>query len=172
MNNKQKHKISDNPSIVKLKSQLMAGKILSKCILLLNRIGIGKKALTVTAKNFIEIEKDASILDIPDEFNLLFTERGWISFNSMNLDVSKSADHLGQNGGMEEAEKLLADYFNEETIKFFFYQFRTYPPFKSRVHLLENYFIDYREERYHSCVPGVLLILDGIAADTCRKIRA
>jgi hypothetical protein len=99
---------------------------------------------------------------IPDRFNDLFAERGWIINGSLNLEVAKSAINKAECGEIEEAEGILVDYYNPETVQQYLRFMATIDAFRDRIPLAQKALTDYREERYHACVPVVLALLDGM----------
>lgn len=99
---------------------------------------------------------------IPDTFNDLFSQRGWILYDRMNLDVVRAAIKKAQEGSLEDAENELVNYYNAETVEWHLRAMHSVNAFYSRISLAEKALIDYNEERYHACVPVVLALLDGM----------
>ena len=105
---------------------------------------------------------------LPDEFNALFLDRGWVYFGSMNGDLVKDCVALGQTGKLDEAEHVLIDFYRGD-IRYLVYPLRNLPGFKERYDLLIKALDDYRDKRYHACVPVFLMITDGVVNQVLKK---
>jgi len=109
------------------------------------------------------------LVSIPDRFNDLFVERGWIIYESMNLEVAKEAIKMAENGDIEGGEAALVNYYDAETVDWNLRQMNNVKTFRSRMPLAQKALIDYKEGRYHACVPVVLAILDGMVNESHEK---
>ena len=102
---------------------------------------------------------------IPDRFDDLFAKKGWIMYELMNFEVAKDAVDKAEAGDLEGAERLLADYFNTDTVR---QQLRTMvavEAFRPRMRLAEKALLDFEEGRYHASTPVVLAQIDGLVND-------
>ena len=127
-----------------------------------------KKSL-VDIKNLESMVQELSA--IPDKFNDLFAARGWIIYDFMNLEVAKDAIKRAEDGDIDGAEADLIDYYNAENIEWQLQRMAGVAAFRPRMELAEKALIDYREERYHACVPVVLALLDGFVNELQEKRR-
>jgi hypothetical protein len=108
-------------------------------------------------------EQAEEMAELVDDFNELFIKRGWIMHEFMNIEVVRKAVEKAKDGSMEEAEKELASYYNPEEIETLLQTHVSHiENFRPRMELAEKALEDYREERYHACVPVVLALLDGL----------
>ena len=57
------------------------------------------------------------LTSIPDRFNQLFARRGWIVYDSLNLEVAKAAIAAAEADDWEQAEELLVNHYNEDAIR-------------------------------------------------------
>lgn len=105
---------------------------------------------------------------LPDEFNALFLERGWVCFDSMNCDLLRNCVALGKSGDIEKAEQTLIDFYQGD-IRYLINPLRNLLGFKERYDLLIKALEDYRESRYHSCVPIFLMIIDGVVNQVLKR---
>ena len=105
---------------------------------------------------------------LPDKFNALFLDRGWVCFGSMNGDLIKDCVALGQTGKLDEAEQVLIDFYQGD-IRYLVYPLRNLQGFKERYDLLIKALDDYRDRRYHACVPVFLMITDGVVNQVLKK---
>src|SRR5207302_5399717 len=48
---------------------------------------------------------------LPDRFNDIFTPRGWIAYDSLNLEVVRAAVERAEGGDIEGAESILVDHY-------------------------------------------------------------
>jgi hypothetical protein len=117
-----------------------------------------------------ELERMAEELaSIPDSFNDLFTARGWIIYDFMNVEVAKAAIKKAESGDIDGAEADLVDYYSPETVEWNLRTLMGLDAFRLRMPLAEKALDDYREERYHACVPVVLALMDGPGQRTSRQ---
>lgn len=108
---------------------------------------------------------------IPDLFNDQFATRGWIIYDLMNLEVAKAAIIKAQAGDIDVAEVDLRDYYSPETVEWKLQTMMGVEAFRQRMPLAEKALTDYREGRYHACVPVVLALLDGMVNELHEKRR-
>lgn len=120
--------------------------------------------------NFFEVKRQAEILFLPDLFNENFSSLGWIAYESLNVNIMRRAIETVEMVGHEEAEKFLADYYDEETLKWGLLRFNGHPECRKRLRLLELAKDDYLSGRYHACVPLLLSLMDGLVNDVSKHI--
>jgi len=126
--------------------------------------------LDTVFSDFSKLKEQASILLIPDRFNELFSQHGWIAYESMNLDVMKAAIDLHESEGLLRAEEYLADSYDEETLRWGILRFNGNNDFRKRIRLVELAQEDYLSGRYHACVPLLLSLLDGLVNDVSKHV--
>ncbi len=117
------------------------------------------------------VQQASELASIPDRFNDLFASRGWIIYDFLNLRVAKSAVEKAEAGHIDEAETDLVNYYDSETVKWHLLRMKTIKAFRPRMQLANKALTDYREERYHACVPVVLALLDGLVNELHDKRR-
>ena len=105
---------------------------------------------------------------LPDEFNDLFVARGWVYFGSMNGDLVKNCVAFGKTGDFEKAEQSIIEFYQGD-IRYLVYPLRSLPGFRERYDLFIKALEDYRECRYHACVPIFLMITDGVVNQVLKK---
>lgn len=99
---------------------------------------------------------------MPDQFNDIFGERGWIMYGAMNLEVAKRAVEKAKSGDIDGAEDDLVSHYDAETVKWHLSRMWGVRAFRPRMRLAEKAFTDHAEGRYHACVPVVLALMDGL----------
>lgn len=119
---------------------------------------------------FLKIKKQAEILKVPDQFNERFANLGWIAYESMNMEVMQKAINIHDTEGKDTAEKLLADSYDEETLKWGILRFNGNRDFRKRIRLTELAREDYLSGRYHACIPLLLSLLDGLVNDVSKHV--
>jgi len=102
------------------------------------------------------------LTSLPDDFNTLFSEKGWIMYSRMNIDLAKKTVELGKSGQLDEAEIVLVEFYSPEEVERELKSMISVEAFRSRMHLAEKALIDFKEERYYSTVLVVLSLLDGM----------
>ena len=111
------------------------------------------------------IKEMKRLANLPDRFNDHFADEGWIIYEKMDADVAEQAVELAEDGNLEEAEEVLVDCYDEETINFQLNQMSRIDAFKSRLDLAQKALDDYLAERYHACIPITLFLLDGLVQE-------
>jgi len=117
-----------------------------------------------------ELKKQTSSLYIPDRFNELLSEHGWIAYENLNFEIMKKAIDIHDADGLEKAEEYLAESYNEETLKSGILRFNGHCEFRRRIRLVELAKDDYLAERYHACIPLLLSLLDGLVNDVSKHV--
>lgn len=158
-------KIVDNPSIEKLLNQIRIMESLESIYRLIPWANRLCPKLSEIFSDFSKIKCQMEILFLPDQFNETFSSLGWIAYESLNLDAMKQAIEIAETVGVEDAEKFLADHYNEETLKWGTFRFKGHPDFRKRLRLIELAKDDYLAERYHACIPLLLSLTDGLVND-------
>ena len=146
-------KISDNPQYKQLAEQIQGMECLCTCLPFLFTKEQKKKIKQMKA----ELEE---MRKLPEQFNDLFLERGWVCYDNMNLDMIKRCVALGLSGDIENAELELIKYYQGD-IRYLVFPLKHITGFKERYGLLKKALDDYGEGRYHACVPVFLMIIDG-----------
>lgn len=111
------------------------------------------------------------LASIPDRFNDLFASRGWIIYDLMSIEVAKAAIQKAEAGDISGAETDLETYYVPETVQWKLQTMIGVQAFRPRMPLAQKALIDYREERYHACVPVILALLDGMVNEVHEKRR-
>ena len=154
-------KIAENPSFKKLENQLNDLKSIFQLMPgLLDKED--KQKLTQTTEELCELR------NLPDRFNSIYLQRGWVCFGSMNAELIKRCVTLGENGNIEKGEQELIDYY-QRNIRHLVYPLRNLCGFKERYDLLQKALDDYANNRYHACVPVFLMIIDGTVNQVLKK---
>lgn len=105
--------------------------------------------------------EEARIRSLPDRFNELFVDRGWIMYEKMSDKVAEAAVAMAESGDINGAETYLADYYTEEIIRSKIKRMKDIEAFRPRWYLAQKALNDYIEGRYYACVHVVQAILDG-----------
>lgn len=166
----KKTNIADNPSSKKIIDEMKGFEILESMYRCLpNGEQLFPKAEGIFS-DFSKLKEDSLILNLPDEFNDLFSEHGWVAYGSLNINIIKKSIMLYQINGVECAENFLADTYDDECLKWKILRFNGHSLFKKRIRLIELAKEDYLAERYHACIPLLLSLLDGIVNDVSSHV--
>lgn len=118
-------------------------------------------------KKIQEIENDITELtEIHKKFNLIFSESGWITYDSLNTDLMKQAINTYEISGLNKAEEVLLEYYKPEKLKYELIRLKAVQEIISRYKFIEYAFNDYKNERYYSVIPLLLMVIDGSIYDT------
>lgn len=132
-----------------------------KSLLKLLRVDVAEMEAALAGAD--DLAKQARALaTLPDRFNHIFADRGWIVYNALNLNVALAAVEKAEAGDVGEAEADLVAYYDEPTIDFNLTLFNGVQAFRLRLPLARKALADYVAGRYHACVPVVLALLDGM----------
>ncbi|MDX4953443.1 MULTISPECIES: hypothetical protein [Delftia] len=163
-------KISNNPSSKEMIELLNAFENLEA---LYKHVPFARNFLPNAGQIFTdlqEIKKQSELLFIPDRFNENFSQMGWIAYESMNIDVMIEALERKTTVGIEDAEQLLADHYDQKTLDYGIIRFHSHPEFRKRLRLIELARTDYLAGRFHACVPLLLSIVDGLVNDISKSV--
>ncbi|QLF92279.1 hypothetical protein HW090_03295 [Pseudomonas sp. ABC1] len=163
-------KIQDNPSYVEVRN-LVNGVEVFEC--LYNLIPQLREKYPGFQGVFDELSKSKIDMDapyIPDGFNKRFSAVGWIAYESMPIDIAREAIRIHDETGISCAEKYLANAYDEAFLDWASRGFHYPEAFASRLRLINLAKVDYLNERYHACVPLLLILLDGIVNDVTKSI--
>lgn len=158
--------LRDVPSMKKLREEIGSFQVVARLTPLIRLLGRPGRKIAEQLGRIPELASQAERLsNLPDRFNDTFAERGWIAYEMMKMDVMEEAVKLADEGRLDDAENLIADYYDEENIRFKFMFMSGIPEFSERMPLLEKALSDYLAGRYHACVPVVLALTDGFVDD-------
>ncbi|MDX8291437.1 hypothetical protein SLL00_16625 [Metabacillus indicus] len=123
--------------------------------------------LNIDMSNVEEAKKTFEIMqNLPDKFNDIFADYGWIAYESLSYEVMKKSVVLAEQGKIGVAEEVLFEHFNDkDTIFIKILALNKIPQFKPRMPLLKKALNDHFEKRYHASVPLFLMLIDGFVND-------
>lgn len=159
--------IQDIPSIrellaqAKTMQQLKRAVPLFKPLLKLLRVDVAAMETALAGADDLA-ERARTLAMLPDRFNHIFADRGWIVYDALNLDVAFAAVEKAETGDVDGAEADLIAHYDEATVNFNLTLFNGVQAFRSRLPLAHKAHADYVAGRYHACVPVVLALLDGM----------
>ncbi len=163
-------KIEDNPSFKKLRKEIAGVNALSEFADLLPIFGINPKDLKEAFKPLKDIQKQFEVLSkSADKFNKHFSQKGWIAHESMNSDLMLNCIDLAEQGQVELAEKELINYYGSDKMKWLTIQLKGTKEFLVRYSLITAAYEDTLENKYHACIPVLLLIIDGGVNDISKS---
>ena len=155
--------MSQIPQLAELKEQLQNVQSVEKILPLLSLLGVDTDGMDQQFASLRDLGEQANELALlPDAFNDLLSEKGWIMYDHMNVEVAKSTIKLARQGNIDDAEKHLVDYYTPDIVEWLLRMMWSVKAFHARMPLAEKALQDYKEERYHACVPVVLALLDGM----------
>ncbi len=160
----------DLPSLKKIDEQIPAIKTILKINKLLSLVGIGSKKIKALETQFAEILKQKEELEnYPTKFNRYFSNDGWIVHDLLDFEIVKKAVDLYDEGRVQEAKKLIMDYYSPKEMDQRLLYLRHVHEFQTRIKFIEFALEDYKAGRYYSCVPILIMMIDGIVSDTIQK---
>lgn len=170
MTNLDKKKIKDNPTSAELLQTVEGMKHLSKIVSFLEKLGIKNAKLSKAFEQVPDlVQKTNDLIHLPDRFNDHFSKVGWVAHESMNMELMKEAVKLADADRFAEAEHLLTEHYDEETLHWGLTFMKGLEEYRPREELAQKAKEDYLAGRYHACIPVVLTIIDGIVNDIEQK---
>lgn len=165
-----KSPIKDIPSIKKNLQEIKAIKTLKPLIQFLRPflkiLGVDKFEEVFSKYDIDDLDrKMEELASLPDRFNDLLAERGWILFDQMDVEIAKTAISKAESGDFDGAETELVNYFNTQTVQSKLETMMVVQAFHARMPLAKKALIDYQEGRYHACIPVILALLDGMITE-------
>jgi hypothetical protein len=154
--------IKDNPSTKKLRDEMES---MSAFIKVGKVFGLTKN---IDVPDMGQMIKDLdNLAGLPDEFNGFFANKGWIAYESFHVPTMQKAVDLMKSGDTETAEDTILDYYKDsKMIRMMIVSRGTaVEAYKPRKQLALYALDEYENGRYYSCVPLLLMIIDGIVND-------
>jgi len=160
-----KKSIKDNPSTKKFKEDLEG---MSALFTLTNMFGITQKE---DMPDIDKIKNDLEKLSrLPDDFNSAFARKGWIAYESFSVPVMEKAVELFKKGDEKAAENEIMTYYSVNNIRMMIVgRGGAVEAYKPRKQLALYALNEYEAERYYSCVPLLLMIIDGLVNDISKE---
>lgn len=139
---------------------------------LLRLIGVDVQKMQASLAELDKLEAEVNeFINLPDRFNQSFSERGWIFYDLLNVEVARAALKKAEEGDVDQAEQILVDFYSPETVRLKLFAMKGVHAFRPRISLAEKALVDYAEERFHACVPVVLALVDGMINELHEKRR-
>lgn len=169
-------RIKDIPSFKSQFEELEQLEALRGCLPIaapfLKRLGIDANSMSRSLESLDGLRENAErIAGIPDRFNDQFSRRGWIMHGDMNLDAAVEATELAESGDMDAAEARLLSLYASGEVEWMLRRMSAVEGFRPRMRLAKLALEDYRDERYHACIPVVLALLDGVVSQLHKERR-
>jgi hypothetical protein len=167
--NDETPQIRDIPKFREMRLGIRGFKLLKYAFLisspLLRLLGVNTKEMRKTFKELKTIDKEFRMLsELPDKFNEIFSARGWIIYEFLNVEIAQKAIEIAKND-LDEAETFLVNFYTPEMVETYLSMMHGVKAFRPRMDLARKALLDYREERYHACVPVILALMDGLVND-------
>lgn len=158
--------ISDLPKFKKLEEEIKSLKSLKHFLPIMKLLGQDTSKLEEGLIQLSELEKNLEeFRAIPDEFNSIFSDQGWIFNETLNIDIAKQAIQTFKTSNLKKAESILVEYYSPEWVEQKFILLKFLPEFQERVYLGEKAVEDYKAGRYYSSVLLTILLIDGWVND-------
>lgn len=136
----------------------------------LNAFHVDVKSIEKAFQDFQNlVPKIKEFSALPDRFNDLLSAKGWIMYERMSMDIVKEAISHAEHENFEAAEEILISYFNPDFVERELKTMATVAAFRPRMTLTTFALEDYRNERYHACIPVLLAQIDGLVNDLYEK---
>ena len=144
-------KYSDTESLNKLEEQIYGFEALLKVAKFIPFLFGGSKKVKYLANQVKELkEKIIEMKKIPDEFNLFFSEYGWIAYDSMDTDFMQTQIDLAKNDNLADAIAGFSNYYNNERIKFEIQLLNRIEITSIRLPLIKSAFMDYEKNKFYA----------------------
>ena len=163
MNNNE---IKNNPSLSKLRKDAEGFRAFRKVWPILKpfakMLGVDTKVIDETLERAEDLAKQVDEMTaIPDKFNELFSDKGWILFDSMSLDLAKQAIEIAEKDGLDIADEFLVEYFSPSWVEERLNWLKFIAGFRERFALAQFALEDYKAGRFYASVLLTLSLIDG-----------
>lgn len=163
---KEDDKIENIPSYSKLRNEIEGADSLRKFVKFLSVFGFKDKGLNETLDKIPDFKKQIIHLStLPDKFNKYFSQHGWIAHESMNSDLMEKAVEFAESGKIQEANQELVNYYCSGEIEWLLMHFKGIPEFAKRYDFIKLAYQDTIDKKYYSCIPTLLMVIDGSVND-------
>jgi hypothetical protein len=163
---KAKSSIAETRQVKQLQQDLSNFKTLVSVYQVLRPLGLRSDLLDNVKKDFDRAEEDCDkLLALLNDFHHHFSPCGWIVHESLNVEKAKKALSILANDGLRKAEEYLADEWDDQAIEFLTLWFTPIEEFHQRATQMQWAREDYLAGRYYSCIPLLLIIIDGLVND-------
>lgn len=162
----EENKIENNQSYQKLNNDLKGAESLHTVVKIFSFFGLKNKKLNETFDQLTDMREKLDLISkSPDKFNSHFSKRGWIAHESMNFDFMLTSIELAEKNQIEIAEIELIDYYTSEKMKWLVSGLRGIDEFNIRYNFFLLAYEDTIQSRFHSAVPLLLMMIDGVVND-------
>jgi hypothetical protein len=164
---KKDKRIADLSSTRALSTAMAAARVVRGLAVLGLETGLGGEKAWKIMEGADQLLSQADILDLPDRFNAVFVERGWIATTSVSVDAMRAALEKHEEGDTDAGEKVILDWIlDPEVINLFaITRSKSFSDVHGRWHQLREALALTEEGRYWSAVPLILIASDGFASD-------
>lgn len=163
-------KYSDFETVKQLEEQLSGIKIIVNINKGLRIIGLGSNRISNLEDKIKQLETQLKELkETPQLFNEYFSDRGWVTYDNLNHEFMRKAIQTYKKKGLDEAEKLILEYYQPENMKYEFIRLKALPALLKRYKFIEYAINDYTEKRYYSAIPLLIMIIDGTVNEIVGK---
>lgn len=167
---KEEVKIQNIPSYSKLRNDIEGVDSLRKFVKFLSVFGIKVKELNETLDKIPDLKKQIIHLsELPDRFNKHFAQSGWIAYESMNSELMERTVQLADSEEITKANLELINYYCSTVIERLLVTFKGIPEFAKRYDFIELAYQDTIDKKYYSCIPTLLMDIDGSVNDIDRN---
>lgn len=166
MSEQESPQIRDIAKFKKMREEMKAFKVAKVALPFaspfLKLLGINTKQMKEAFIDFDKLEEQfLDLSELPDKFNDVFSSRGWIIYEYLNLEIAKQALEIAKTD-IDTAERYLVDFYTHENVQLLLRTMQGVKAFRPRMQLAELALVDYKEERYHACIPVILALMDGL----------
>lgn len=102
-------------------------------------------------------------------FNQRFADYGWCAYDTISEELIHRANLIYEEKGIEEAERILIEYYRTEAVNQVEHILNASPSFAVREGMIRQCFEDHADGRYYASVPLALIIIDGAVNDYTKK---
>lgn len=160
------NEIQNNPSLKKLKEDTEQFGNFRKIWPFLRPfaklLGVDTKSVDQSLEKVPQLAKQVdAMIAIPDRFNDIFADQGWILFDSMELDVAQKAIEIAEKDGIDRADEFLTEHFSPGWVETRINWLRSIAGFQERFELARAALEDYRAGRFYASVLITLSLIDG-----------
>lgn len=124
--------------------------------------GVDTEGIDEALQEVLSLERQVDELAaLPDRFNSIFSDRGWIMFELMEPEAAAQAIEIADEEGLDKGEKFLVEYFSPDWVEARINWLRHLKGFRERFDMARRALEDYKAGRFYASVLVTLTLIDG-----------
>lgn len=132
----------------------------------LRKFRLGSNKIDKLEGDFTKIKSELTKLhSYPKKYTEYFSPYGFVAYSSIDFTMMEKSVNLYEEEKIEESIVVIREHYSADKIEERFLFIRNSSINPNRIRLITNVLEDYKNEKYYSVIPVLLMMIDGIIAD-------